>query len=739
MSFVPKFRFSLREDAGTYYKVVGGVVSTSATKVSLTGGVEQWDETGVDFERNGVLHGVFTTYNEGLLFSGDGAKIIRYVNYNNSIEKTLQIEVEISRNSDKTYIPYFIGDLALGTFKDVTDKGARKVSVSIKKGGFNAVFTAARSIKRAIPIASPNSVDVYTNGFEIYNLWEWRTFADPADATLVTANSTVLAGQPIGWRMTIPAAQVYMDGDIGFGSNNGYVKETFLQLTGSAIGGGASDRMEQFVVQASRSGHLQFGIKQAINYQNTNAGTGHYRFRLLVLIADNNYDPPTEHIIYSDPLTLAPGNNRNLTIDIVSSFIAIAEGQKAFIAYNVEFEAGSGTFTGPVDGFMAWQGGGSYNIQARFKVAPTTTKGLRYAVAVQQLLNMTPGGTFTLSSTLLTNSALSPATNYDNVPYDNVLTSGDALRQLNTAAGYPELSLSLEDVLRDMFGTEGAGIGISGDNLIIEKLSHFYDKNTEICNLGEVTEWQGEWAEDLFVNEFELGAEEQTFDKLNGRYEINTGQVSTLPYPTQVKNKGEWRTPINWAIYPQEIARANISEKKTADSKSDNETFGLVTSGLGTPLILYRPAGQNLATGVPNPSSIYNVPKTPARNKGRLLPYLQSLCYGRDGEVIAFQTADKNKEYISNLGAGTIVEKADISLPSGVDPLFVPYYHNFLCKVPENFYALMAANPYGYISFTVFGIPFKGFVWKCSQRAGHSLAQQFKLLAHPDTNILLLQ
>jgi hypothetical protein len=743
MSFNPKFRFSLRNAAGNYYRVVSGAVVVAPGKVPLKDGPEGWRETGIEYERNPVLHGVFTEYNDGLVFVGDGGKIVRHVFYTGSIEDLLQLEVEIARNSDKSYLPYFIGDIDLSTFRNVTDNGASKVTCKIMKGGLNAAFTASRSIKRAIQIGA-DALNVNTDGFPIYNQFEFKTFANPADATQITATSTQLAGAPVNWRSTIPAAEVRREGDIGFGSNNGVIMERYLRNTGQDIQGGTSDRMEQYLIQAGRNGDLQFSIKQAMNYENNNGGTGSWILRVLVLVANNNYTPPTEYVIWTDPAgPLAPGQNRNVTIDTTAAaipmpWIPIVAGQKAFLAYNVEFVVGSGTSLPPTNGFFAWQGGGTYNITARFTLPPTITRGYRYPTAVRKLLALTPGGTFTLTSSLLDNAALSPSSNWDNVPYNNILTSGDALRKLVDGSGYSYLYLSLEDIQRDMFGTEGAGVGINGNAIIIEKLPFFYNAAVEICNLGEVSDYSGEPATELLFNEIELGGEDQTYDKLNGRYEINTGQVSTLPYPTRVKQKGEWRSPINWAIYPQEIARANISEKKTADSKSDNETFGLCTTGNGPILQLYRPAAQNTATGVPNPASIYNVPKTPGRDKLRMIRYLQSLCFRRDGEKIAFQTADKNKEYISNLGAGTVVEKADITLPAAA-PLFIPYFHTGTFKIPSNFYQLLAANPYGYICFTKNGVPFKGFVWKASQKDAQRAAQEIKLLAHPDTDITLLK
>lgn len=94
---------------------------------------------------------------------------------------------------------------------------------------------------------------------------------------------------------------------------------------------------------------------------------------------------------------------------------------------------------------------------------------------------------------------------------DILITSGDAVRGLKD----PVIKVSISDLFR-MLSFWCVGLGVEGDELVVEPLSYFYNA-TVVLDLGEVSGAKIDVAEDKLFNVIKVGSEEVELDEANGR------------------------------------------------------------------------------------------------------------------------------------------------------------------------------------------------------------------------------
>ena len=346
------------------------------------------------------------------------------------------------------------------------------------------------------------------------------------------------------------------------------------------------------------------------------------------------------------------------------------------------------------------------------------------------------------ASTFLNNAALDPSKYFGYIPYNTLITSGDALRGFTDAALY----ISLDDLFKDCSSRWEIGLGISpgtGNTGIarIEDIGFYMDTTTNLGTLAAIkpptfdftTEWMG--------NSIKLGQSTQTYSDINGLDEFNNEQTRTLSIkPNTISNELDYSSPWRKDMYGIEIARLRITEKVTTDSKNDNDTFVIaLTSILGYSgyYELDRQQDLTLTTGVYFPSAIYNVALSPVRDLYRHGRWLRSAMGASNLNPIntVHQTTDKNDALVSRLSydpAGfTVVEKANIGIQD-LSPLslFKPVVMTVEVAVPPGF---GAAQPNGYYNVVWQGNTYKGFVMDASESVAKRGSQTWKLLLTPNS------
>lgn len=719
MGTPPYFAFYLRRSATEYYYVSGGNVLVSPTKRKLPEGPDGWREEGIRWERNMQYHGIFTSYSQSLNFINDGAKILRYVYLNFGIEAPLQLEVEVRNNSTWLYDPYFIGDIDLSTCA----LKAYGVSASAKDGGLNALFTANENVPYEVPIEDSDCITVLMDGINLEANLNYISFS----ASGIVLNNNVVTEPEDAY----PLAFVTQEGayTIGNAGNStpgvpGYADNVILDVT--APNGFSS----------TITGNIN------LSYHNSGGSASGAKIRIkLYIFTDNTFTALANSgntVIFEDATFLAPGQTRAINQNVTYDFL-FSQGQQVVPIITVLFQDPTNPTTEIV---VNVNEDSQWDIGAIFQLPSTITKAYRYHQVAEKMVKKL-GNAYGAVSTWLSGPG---NILWDNYPYRTAVTCGDALRGLTTTASgepmTPAIRTTWRDLYLDCFGQWCMGLGIEGNNVRLERLPYFYDRNVKIADLGAVADLEVKTSIEDLYNLLQIGIENQDYDELNGRDEFNTTS-SFLVERKRVKNTGEWVSPWRNDMYGIEYTRANLIGKKTTDSDSDNDTFLL---SIGTPPagdvpnVLARPQlfPGNFAEGILFPDTAFNIDQSPGRKYRRLLPLIRAITYKMDGQTVKFQTSDKNQSLRSNLGAGIVDEDADVPVTQSVDPLFLPVLFTFTCPVPTDLHIKMAINPRGYLSFTWKGNEYRGFVIKAGQTDAENQTFEFELLATPDNDLTKL-
>ncbi|CAB4126481.1 hypothetical protein UFOVP74_35 [uncultured Caudovirales phage] len=312
---------------------------------------------------------------------------------------------------------------------------------------------------------------------------------------------------------------------------------------------------------------------------------------------------------------------------------------------------------------------------------------------------------------------------YGLAPNELYFTCTDAVREIYADAdgnAYdPVIRKSLKGLMKDLFavlGGVGLGVKIGGDGaevIVLDRLEYFYDRGSTPI---EITSFSDEydiypWNQNRGGN-LTFGYKEQTYDAVNGRYEFNQPQIyrSNITYKMpDIDYTAESRADP----YGIETLRANLSDKKTMDSSSDNDVIMLAVNATPDERGLYLlKRGVPIISGLPAPviSSIYNVELTPKHCMLRLERYLVTQ-YGGVGftmvganPTISIQTSSKNQalKWLDVDSEVTYRECYDYTM--GVD---VRQYH--ACRkikievdVSKEVMAQLVANPYKLVSLKNF-------------------------------------
>lgn len=132
--------------------------------------------------------------------------------------------------------------------------------------------------------------------------------------------------------------------------------------------------------------------------------------------------------------------------------------------------------------------------------------------------------------------------------------------------------------------------------------------------------------------------------------------------------------------------------------------------------------------------TIYNVPLSPKRILLLHATWLAGMFADYLSDKLIYSSANRNKEMI----AGGITEKADVSIVSLGNPMFLPKYFEFDVVSPVNMPAIMEANPNPVFQFTWKDNTYTGFFIRGGIALNDREEQTFKLLACPENNLLNL-
>lgn len=728
-----KFRYFLTNEDGLFYYTSGGQVYTTNVPTPLKYDPNDWHETSIRWARDFFLSGVFRSFSLSITFVQDGRQILAFIAATQrGYESKCKLVIEKLDTFDWQHKPYFSGDIDFSQGR----LSKNQYQVEILDGGLASLLRAKQDTPYEIAINPGGAVKTLMDGIFLRTSYNYVPLGLSWTGTSGKLKSlpTAFTLQEGDYNVAVAAGQQLIDFElysVGFVINNTeFANATFR----------ATQAMDAIV-----DGNMQVRVKKT-------SLTGSDTLRVFLYVVDSTQTVKSITNLYIGP---SLSNGQDQTFDIsFSKSLTLASGDRIFLnigstpLQNNEFYI----TPNPPDQQIY-----KFAIRSTFRLPRTVASGDRYVDFCRKLIvDKICEGKYGFRSDFLG----SPGTVlFDNRPYCTIVTSGDALRQIGTVTKPAKIKASLGESLKTGKTLWMLGLGVEQDaagNEIVrmERDTHFFDKNSVICDLGEI-EYPGQsFMQDMLYGSLDIGVARQDYDGTNGRDEFTL--AGTYDFPTRSAPGKRWDmvAPHRWDMYGIEYARSQNIGKETTDDSSDDSVFlfevnqAPTTFTIGGGSVTYHTLARrqndlgNSATGLLFPSSAYNLSMTQKRCFLRNSPLIRASLWQQDDQVVKFQTSLKNGDVVSNLGSGQIVERGNVRVDSLGEPLYLPKLFEFNARAPKNFPDLMAANPYGRINFSVrirgSLVQCGGFVDEVNIKPGSNDVAEWSLIVCPDVDLAKL-
>lgn len=695
-----------------------------------------WQNIELTWGRNVEYWGVFRSVSTPLQFVEDGARILRHIYYGGGYNTDFGVEAKCTltifkQNPDNgVWDFYYSGDIDFSQFKDE----AFKVTVNVIESGLNAYLNAYADTNFAIPINIDDSVRLLLDGIWLESGVEFVPIRGKIEGrsqtngyiqlskafAMIAEEGAYKAMYPRQTAMVAPFIEANPIKDIGQSINANSATLYYVEA------------LTPLLIKTVK-------ISENLHVQNGTAGSSPFQFRIRMLATNSQNTVVFSQILYVNPIIFGTGTYQNFSVDINTSVSCqLEEGGKVFIIYEFDTLQNNGTQPITLTRFDSEENPENSlkyitKFSSAFRLKETEVRGYRIPTVFDKLCRLMSNNTGAGTSPEISSPNY---ISYDSRPNNVLMTCGDALRNLTTPQ-LPAISTNFNEFFKSIGSLYSLGLGIEGNYYRLSPISYFLNKDIIISDLGDVSELEIAPAKEYIFNGFTIGYEDQEYDEVNGRDEYNTKHEYKLPITT-LSNKKDMVSNYRADIYGIETYRANLSQKTTTDSASDNDTFIIQMEGVATDGVyrILRPSGT--ISGVLYPQTAYNIPLTPKRSLWRNAPLIASTSEGLINKVISYQLSKKNNNLQSNIGSGLIIEKADVNTNTLPEPLFLPVLFTFTCVPPDNIASLMATNPIGCFIFTYNGVQFKGFPMKVGTKPATWESYEMTLLATPDTDITQL-
>lgn len=706
-----KYKYYFINEAGQYYYVdENNIVKATTTKTALKTSPKNWKEQKIKMGRHLDGFGFIQEVTGELQFYGDAKKILSHIFYDNSagnynafcrilIEKRIDAE-----NNVWSYKTWFEGFIDFTQFvNDAEDEDKIYCQVRCYSDGAAETIDANRNKEYEIPLTGiTESKTINMQGVQLQGLHEWRAG---------NIGAQIFQGQGGG------AAQCYVFpmGLVEVDSTNYFRNLIYLQSQGfnvSIIGGGTPNTEgAEFLrnTQIAFSGTISLNV--SINWSSTNPSPLIRCVLLKQRISDGQLvnAPTFSHDFYNSGVMGVTGGSISFSDTHTEAFTPYSfryliafVGDGATATYTIEVTSAEMTLT--------------YNEA----LPDTDTAALRFYDYARLLVDKASEGQLTLQSTYLKTSAGDLLYKYyDLLPYNEFITSGDALRQLDS----PTIKGTLNALLNDVAVRYMCGWRIEGDKFIIERLDDFFRKNEKIATIRAKKVLEQKPAVEYLHNAIKVGYPQYKANDLNGRFEVNSQQQYSIGYKN-IKPELNLTTSYKASVYEIEYLRSAVFDEQTRDKDNDNSIYLLYCnpSPSNNKYTLKKHASG--VVGVPNPSSHYNIEHSPQRFIWRNLPYFKSIMNIRDGFVgieykIEFISGERNTNFrtqINGAPPGNWIDESDSVYPAQVPAskaqgkLFIPVRVDVLVNPDNNLAEQIEENPYGYLEVIHSGGTFRGFL-----------------------------
>jgi hypothetical protein len=725
------YKYYLRfNDAGTwkyYYVNTSGVVSNTTTKTELNFAPKGWSNKTLKWERGFEYWGVMQSFSLPLEFVVDGAKILKHLYFTQGSEAECQLYIEKLDKSIATYgyYEFYYGDLDFSRIKIIKDY----VKAEISEGGFMANLYAKSASLYEIDIDdNPNAIWVRMDGIELQAIVSFTGIGQPdASSAMQAVNGYNIPF--LTWVMT----EGYANGDInpkGTGDN-------FIQYAGFYDqvnpGGGIMPlamEPQYFIHNKSQTETYDVNLSGLFKISAINNHASQNRYLRLRFI---KYTPATgvitTEISIADGAIITPGNTNTDELSIGYD-VTLAPDEALILTFTYTGTPGWST---PIDVDARII---SIDLKAKWfnKVRETYIKTLRpLDIGTSIISNIDQNASFS-SALLSSNEAYT-------------ITSGDAIRGIEKS----KLKTTFDDFYKavDCLFHVGFAFDKSTNTAsIIDRADVFDSSNT--IDLGKVNDLDMEPFTSEMFSRLKVGYKAKSYDEINGKEEFNT-EYNYESHLKRVKKEYSLLSPYSADMYGIELVRANLTNKKLADSDSDNEVFiihinntvaGTIPAGFpgagDNYYDLYRDPSMTI-TGLTFAQSAFNIELSPKRRIFTHGATLKAIIYPTTGQTLKYISSQKTSNgdigLETTVGGTTISEKKNEAF-SGI-PGTVKFYNTIISittRIPLNIMNIVA-NPFQQLSCNYKGVTIYGYALEVTNEPTKRPRQSYKLLCSTSTNL----
>lgn len=640
----PDFLYFLVDPDGRSYYVEDGIVKVSAVGAPLQFTPGGWKDIVIENVRNQKYFALDRSFTIPISAVEDGALILkdRYYRFGSEVKVALVIlELRLHYVEGVEYGYYYDsfyrGDIDFSNF----DHKGPVVSVNIMEAGTVRLIKANENKKYKIPLDVPEAVQYIADGVILQSKKNMVVIQGQYDHAVNNAFTT---------KEMLVTRELNQEGyffNIGFQSETGSIVDAnYSYIDGENLA--ESDKYNG----RTANGSVQFTINLKGTIENRRyTGANQFSTRLGT---DFKLETTTGQIFNLFTLNYTwPGQGTKLAFNVTSPPITLPADVRFFI-WQVPNANQSGNAWRYLDDVKL-----SYNVQDRKGL--TYVKALKPEYVLKQILkNINNGVDVQFKSDLLAANA------------HKLLTCGNAIRGLTGT----NILTSLSDFHQSMNPQLNTALGII-DGVLRYEVKDFFIRYDDPIDLGEVVGLSTSCMKESLYTSIKIGYPNETFNDVNGKYEFN----QTYEYSTAITSDSKELNLIG--VYRgdclgHEYARANFEGIESVDSSSDNDIWIIqclptptVTPGQPDRYTLDRTPNAS-ATGIPNATTYFNIPISPARLMRVMGKYIRSLFYKMDTTQLVFLATDKN-EFLTAAG---IVENAPITISS----LGTPYYTSNLFK-----------------------------------------------------------
>ncbi len=329
----------------------------------------------------------------------------------------------------------------------------------------------------------------------------------------------------------------------------------------------------------------------------------------------------------------------------------------------------------------------------------TTSKSMLVYEALERLCQLMTDQADAFRSDFFGRTDTNPAYGSDGAGALLAYTNGRNLRNTSNTqlfANFKDLLDSLDSKYCIAWGFETLANGLRV--VRVEPKSYFYNRDSLILDLGEVSDIKMKARKDLYYNTVDIGYPRiENIKQTNASDEFNSVRQFASPI-TRAANKLNLVSVYRSGGFEIETQR-RLSES-TEESRLDDEGFltAVIRDG-GEPSGFRTEKNEDfpVVNNVFEPESAYNLRLSPRRSLENWKEFLAGNILRGDLKVFTFQSGELNYLMQSQITGGTLLnEDSDLDL-TDVEPLFIPDEIEFEVEFSRQNFQVLENNPYGYI------------------------------------------